>query len=196
LLAKVAAFRDNFASDAHALVQRGILAPESLAALKGVTGHKNIASDVLTLTTLFRTNWQRLTGRTCITLAELDEADAALDALITDLGLREQTPMTKEANAIERQQAYTLFVNAYDQIRRAISFLRWDQGDVDEIAPSLFGGKRRRAATEAEPPAESATTPAAGSAAAAGPVANAAVAGGTTVANAAVGLPGSDPFSN
>lgn len=101
--------------------------------------------------------------------------------------------MTKEANALERQQAYTLFVNAYDQIRRAISFLRWDQGDADEIAPSLFGGKKRRAATEAEPPVDSAPTPTTGAAAATGPVVNAAGAGGTT---AAVGLPGSDPFSN
>lgn len=196
LLAKVTAFHDNFLSDAHALVQRGMLAPESLATLKGTTGYKNIASDVLTLTTLLRANWQRLTGRTCVTLAELDEADAAVDALITDLGLREQTPMTKAACAVERQQAYTLFVNAYDQVRRAISYLRWDQSDVDEIVPSLFGGRRRRAATEAEPPAESATTPATGLAAVPGSVATAPAAGGTTAASAGVGLPGSDPFSN
>lgn len=193
LLAKVAAFRDNFASDAHALVQRGILGPASVASLKGASGHKNIVSDVLMLTTLFRTNWQSLTGRTCVTLAELDEADVALDALITDLGLREQTPVTKEANALERQQAYTLFVNAYDQIRRAITFLRWDQGDADEIAPSLFGGKKRKVAAEAEVPTEAAT-PTPGTGPTTGPAASTTVAGGTTAA--AVGLPGSDPFSN
>ncbi len=197
LVAKVSAFRDNLASDAQALVQRGVIGAESLTGLKGAIGHKNIVSDVLTLTTLFRSNWQKISGRTCVTLAELDEADVALDALITDLGLREQTPASKEATALERQQSYTLFVSTYDQVRRAVSFVRWNEGDADEFAPSLFGGKKRKAGTDTEqkPPAATTTTPPTTTTIT---VPTSAVVAGaaTTVARAGIGLPGSDPFTS
>src|SRR5512145_2045851 len=158
LVDKVSAYRDNLVSDAQALVQRGVIGPDALGGLKGAVGHKNIVSDVLKLTTLFRSNWARIAGRTLVTEAELDEADAALDTLMTDLGVREQTPASKEATALERQKAYTLFVNAYDQVRRGVSFLRWNEEDADEIAPSLFGGKRRRAASETAPQDSAITT--------------------------------------
>lgn len=194
LVAKVAAFRDAFASDAQALVHRGVLGPETIAGLKGAVGHKNIAGDVLTLTTVFRSNWEKVSGRTCVTAAELDEADAALDELITDLGLRDQTPQSKEVTALERQQAYTLFVNAYDQIRRAVSFLRWSEGDADELAPSLFGGKKRKAVAESEPET---STPTGSSA---NPVVVSttpdAASGVAPTVKTGIGLPGSDPFTN
>jgi len=32
-------------------------------------------------------------------------------------------------------------VNAYDHVRRIISFLRWNEDDVDQIAPSLYAGR-------------------------------------------------------
>ena len=36
-------------------------------------------------------------------------------------------------------------MNAYDACRRAVSYLRWNEGDADAIAPSLFarGGGRK-----------------------------------------------------
>jgi hypothetical protein len=34
-----------------------------------------------------------------------------------------------------------LFANAYDQVRRAITFLNWKEDDLDELAPSLYAGR-------------------------------------------------------
>jgi hypothetical protein len=42
-------------------------------------------------------------------------------------------------------RAYTLLVSAYDEVRRALSFVRRAQDDVDEIAPSLYAKGRREA---------------------------------------------------
>jgi hypothetical protein len=200
LVEKVSQFRDNLASDAQALVQRGVIAAQALEGLKGGVGHKNIVGDVLILTTLFRTHWDKIAGRTLVTEAELDEADAALDTLMTDLGVREQTPAAKESTALERQKAYTLFVNAYDQVRRAVSFLRWNEGDADEIAPSLFGGKRRKAGTDVEKPDPTTTTGTTGTTGATGTTgtgtdASTLVAGATGATKPGIGLPGSDPFT-
>jgi hypothetical protein len=196
LVSKVSAYRDNLASDAQALVQRGVIGAETLAGLKGAIGYKNVVSDVLTLTTLFRSNWQKISGRTCVTLAELDEADVALDALITDLGLREQTPASKEASALERQQSYTLFVNTYDQVRRAVSFVRWNEDDADEIAPSLFGGKKRKTGTDTEQKPTPTPTTIPSTTTTAAPTSAVIAGAATTVARAGIGLPGSDPFTS
>ncbi|HEX4334524.1 MAG TPA: hypothetical protein VH062_01350 [Polyangiaceae bacterium] len=46
--------------------------------------------------------------------------------------------MTVAASSDLRTRAFTLFVNAYDQVRRAVSYLRWDDDDAGTVAPSLY----------------------------------------------------------
>ena len=60
--------------------------------------------------------------------------------MISAVGDREQTPTQIDA-ADRRQRAFSLFVKAYDQARRAIQYVRWEQGDADSIAPSLYSGR-------------------------------------------------------
>ena len=61
-----------------------------------------------------------------------------------------------------RARAFTLFFNAYDQCRRAVGYLRWNEDDADQVAPTLFTGRARRASSAEPAPAESpAATPAA-----------------------------------
>jgi hypothetical protein len=36
---------------------------------------------------------------------------------------------------------FTQFIQAYDDARRAIAYLRWHEGDADDIAPSLHVNK-------------------------------------------------------
>jgi hypothetical protein len=43
-----------------------------------------------------------------------------------------------------RQKAFTLFVRAYDEARRAVQYLRAKAGDADSIAPSLYQGRAGR----------------------------------------------------
>jgi hypothetical protein len=40
-----------------------------------------------------------------------------------------------------------LLAQVYDQCRRAVFFLRWNEGDADAIAPSLYTKRPRRAAS-------------------------------------------------
>ena len=37
-----------------------------------------------------------------------------------------------------------LVLNAYGQARRAVSFLRWEENDVDRYVPSLWSGRGKR----------------------------------------------------
>ena len=59
-------------------------------------------------------------------------------------GLREQGPAVVQDVARIRDQAFTLMMRAYDEVRRAVTFLRWQQGDADTIAPSLYAGRGGR----------------------------------------------------
>jgi hypothetical protein len=49
-------------------------------------------------------------------------------------------------------------VHAYDQTRRAVIYLRWNEGDADTIAPSLYKGRGGRAASSNDPATEPADT--------------------------------------
>jgi hypothetical protein len=82
--------------------------------------------------------------------------------LLAALGVREHgvAPGPSEA-ADRRARAFTLFVDAYDQTRRAVTYLRWKEDDVETIAPSLYKGRGGRGAsssdTDAAQPAQPGT---------------------------------------
>jgi len=153
---EVAKVRELLLSDAVALAKRGVFDGQKLKELKGPPGYKNIAFDLLALVAMFREKWSVLDGKTLIQPAELKAAQLLADRLISAVGEREQTPVQAVDAAERRQRAFSLFVNAYDQARRAIQYVRWAEGDVDSIAPSLYSGRgnsnvRRRGAEGTEP---------------------------------------------
>jgi hypothetical protein len=59
-----------------------------------------------------------------------------------------------------KQRAWALLTQSYDRIRRAVTYVRWDEGDADVIAPSLFAIPRsgRHAASDHAKPADATTT--------------------------------------
>lgn len=141
---RITQMRKHLVTDAAALVERGRLPAKSLERLNGAAGYKHLASDVLILSALLRSAWDQIKEHTCVTRAEIDEADRIADEFITALGLRTQSSANREAAGLIRQQTYTLFVNAYDQVRRAVLYLRSKERDGTEIAPSLFAARNRR----------------------------------------------------
>jgi len=191
---RVAEFREMLHADAMALAKRGLLEEASVAKLKSGLGYKNLAFDVVSLVSLFRDRWAGISSKTAVQVAELDEAARLAQKLITGVGLREQAPAAVGAAALARQKAFTLFVKAYDDARRAVTFLRWHQDDVDSIAPSLYagrGGRGKQELPEAPSPAPSpsqSTSPSPSQSPSTSP-------SPATPPVATVGLPGSSPFA-
>ncbi len=181
---------DNLRSDSSALIQRKLLGAQSLAGLQGLTGYKNIATDLGLLSTVLQANWQTIQGKCAITAEELVQAQKTSRAILRFLGLRQEETASPAAVADTRSRAFTLASRCYDQARRAVSFLRWNQGDADTIAPSLYAGRRRHATPEAvDPqPATLPNTPATPALPAHAVVSSAPALPGLT------GLPGSNPF--
>ena len=194
------ALRDTLYQDALALSHRGLVNGTPLTEFKKNTGYKNLATDLIGLSSLLRNHWSQIGTRTAITPKELDHADDLSEKLLLAVGAREQAPAVIAEVAQLRQRLFTVFVNAYDEARRAISFLRWKENDIEKIAPSLYAGRTtRRAKTETAPEPGASVTPAANPLA---PSATVPVTGAVPASPAASsplpslpGLPGSSPFA-
>jgi len=199
------ALRDTMYTDATALAHRGLISGERIAGFKANVGYKNIAFDLLGLSELLRENWVAINGKTAIQMSELDEAERLGQQLMDAVGNKEQAPARIARAQAQRQRNFTLFSRSYDQVRRAISFLRWDNDDLDQICPSLYagrGGSRRKEAPTPDPtPTTTPSTPgstthvAGSTAPATAPVTTSTAAmPDKPPASLGVGLPGANPF--
>lgn len=122
-----------------------------------------------------------------MTASELDQAETLANRLEIALGVKEQGPAGAPEASHTRNKAFHVFLKAYDAARRVVTFLRWNEGDVDSIAPSLYAGRFSRKTEVADETAAEAPAPAQ-------PVATPVAAPGVADPNAAPGMPGSPPF--
>jgi hypothetical protein len=148
--------REVLLADVNALISRSLIDPMAIKDLRGVNGHRNVAFDVLALANVLKKNWAKVSGRTGVKAEELDAAEVLAEKLVTAVGEREQAPVIAAQAVRDRQQTFTKLVNAYDEVRSVIAYLRRKQGDVDEIAPSLYAG---RATGKKKPTEETANRP-------------------------------------
>lgn len=140
-------------SDAQALAHRGIIDKRLLSGLRGAVGYMNVSTDLNTLFQLFRSRESAIAGKSAMTLAELAEAHSVFEKMSAALAQRRVRSESAAVAADTRQRAFTLLVTTYAQVRRAVAFIRWAEGDVDEIAPSLWAGRGRRASPRKVQPA-------------------------------------------
>lgn len=141
--------------------KRGLISAESLQKLKGPNGFKNVQTDLQILVHVFRANWANVTGKCATTETELARAEKLVSWLIQAVGLREQGPAEIAKSADLRVRAFTAFSRAYSDVRRAIAYVRWNEGDVDTIIPSLYqgrGGRKKETAPTGEGPFGSPST--------------------------------------
>jgi hypothetical protein len=99
--------------------------------------------DLGALTRGFKERLPELEGKTGISDQELQQANRLMLQLLGAVATRKRMPDEVLAATDIRQRMYTLFCNTYSQVRRAVCFLRYEEGDADEIAPSLYQGRVR-----------------------------------------------------
>jgi hypothetical protein len=136
--------RVTLLADSTALVQRDVLDGQPLKKLKGGPGYKNLAFDLQILAEVFRENLADVQGRCATQEADIHRANQIAASILQAVGLREQGPAAIASTAELRARAYTVFTRAYDQVRRVVTFLYWDDDAIDAMAPSLYAGKGGR----------------------------------------------------
>jgi hypothetical protein len=162
LAARGARLRQQMILEATCLAFKGLIDGSILDDLKGANGYHNLAVDLTTLSALLRQNWGTIQNKCASDLAELIEASEIGVRIVDAKGIQDLEPHCRLEAAETRQRAFTLLMHAYDQVRRAIICLRWNEGDADEIAPSLFAGRsngRGKEQSQAEPTVPVPTAP-------------------------------------
>ncbi|WP_437280846.1 hypothetical protein WME90_09910 [Sorangium sp. So ce375] len=168
LVAEAVPLREDLLSDAEALARRGLLDAETVAEIRAGQGHIDTANDLVALSALFGESWCEIADRTAATEEEVKRAGEIGPQLLAALGVKEHGAGPGPTEAADRRaRAFALLVHAYDQTRRAVAYLRWDEEDADTIAPSLYKGRGRAASSsdaaaapeDAAPPGAAAPAP-------------------------------------
>lgn len=124
------------------LVERGV-APKSLVEKqKGGNAYNAIHDDVLALATWLLTNQSSVASFCKLTTAELIETKNEAKRFLVALG--EKGAAGSGEAATNRTRAFTHFARTYDRLRKLVTYVRWDVGDQDQIAPSLYAGRTRK----------------------------------------------------
>ncbi len=162
LVAEGTELRQTLQLEAEALARRRLLPPEQVTALRGGRGHSSVADALVALSSLFRDRWKEVKSKTATTVEDIARAQQLSLELVEVLGSR-AISQTRETATHEGRRALALLVQAYDEIRSAVLYLRRKEKDGSTIAPSLYLGPRRRRGRaeelEASPESPAPTTP-------------------------------------
>lgn len=146
--------------DLAALVSRNAVDPATIERIKDGSGFSDLAQDLVDIDVAITAARARLGERLWITVDEQAYFRGRASALRDANERRERNDSGDRQRIETRLRIYTLFVREYDQLRRAVTFLRWNHGDADTIAPSLFiKSKRVRSEDEPATPTDNKPTP-------------------------------------
>jgi len=147
LLGEAKPLRKVMLSSARAMALVGVISSERVAAMQRGRGPAHVAHSLQTLGRLYQERWDVVSDKTPVTLEMVERAVTLSTELNEALGVREleDDPLREPTDPSHvRAQAFSLFVRAYDECRRGVSFLRWHHGDAHCVVPSLYArGKGR-----------------------------------------------------
>ena len=146
--------RTRFHLDAMALSNRGLIGESWLEDYKGTVGYGQHVTDLGILIAAFRGNWPQVAGKCAVEASELDRAEKVAALLLRLSGMRADYDKAEREASDKRTRAFTLMVQRYEEVRRSVTYLRWQEDDADLFTPSLYAkGRRPSKAAEEKPEA-------------------------------------------
>lgn len=130
---------------AEALSHKGVFAPELIARLREGSGYRDLVEDLSVLVSEFQgLPASKIGADTVVTRADLTRASEIAHEINVQVGTG--IDASQDELIAERRKLGGLLIEAHSEIRRGVAFLRWDEGDVNKLVPSLFvpAGPRRR----------------------------------------------------
>ena len=131
--------RDRLRKTMQALIKSKVLPPCAMGKdCSWRNGYVPVADALATMTGALQRNWSAVEGRCPYTLEDVMNAER-FGTFLTRI--RERRWMARTAHqqiADNRNRAFTLFMDCYHQVRRAVLDLRDPHGDANKIAPNLY----------------------------------------------------------
>jgi hypothetical protein len=159
LLNEVVELRAKMLMWAAPLVGAGNFDAAAIARIKDGAGNKDAAGDLVALVGLYRARWEDVKSICGVTEQDLTRGAEIGPAVFAMLSRREFQAASVSDGSLRVRRAWTLLDRAYNQCRRALSFLRFDEEDTDTLAPSLRRNQGARSQPSERPPAPPAAVP-------------------------------------
>ena len=140
--------RRRLRADSVPLEERGLIPPGSLKECQGRPGVQNISTELGLLVTVLREAWTSIQGKCAIEEAELERARRISQALLRHITMKEEASAQLAKAKELRARIFTLALRCYEQVRRAVQYVRYFEKDAEEFAPSVYGGRQIRRAEE------------------------------------------------
>lgn len=149
---------------ASALIERGLADKKALDGLTGGQSYLGRVTDTMILAAWFEAVASRVETHSKVTPDELVRARQMAEEFGRAYSKRDQARSGTSKTGRDRERTFTLFFRTYERVRQMLSYVRWDEDDVEQIAPSLFAGRRRSRRDPANdaPPAVDSNTAAPG----------------------------------
>jgi len=129
--------RQELLRTASALVARCVIDGARLGQVSYLNSYADLASDLEALASILEHGRRQLVDKSRVKEDELDRARWLAQHIVADDGGHSES----RAQARDlRARAFTLLFRSYDEVRRGIVYLRWNDNDAEEISPSLFNG--------------------------------------------------------
>jgi hypothetical protein len=138
------AVHERLVAEARRLLENHVLDRSSCDACPHLARPCQGSTSTQRLCCLLNLNWKRIESTTNLRWDELAHAEVLgeLASIVEDQG--DDLRHVESILTLNRQRAFALFLANYDQVRRAMQFIRWNEGDADELAPALLRVVPRR----------------------------------------------------
>lgn len=131
-------------ADTMALVVRGLIDGRKLTRLKGCRRRNEKVIALAALASFLRSSWPQIQGRTALTWEEIERAESTVSVATYAQAYQKQPLLERQQRAERRQRAFTVFANAYTNIRDAIRYLCKDKATAAQIVPTLYPRAKRK----------------------------------------------------
>jgi hypothetical protein len=148
--------REDLLIAAEPLAHRDLLDRAKLTDIR--LGDASMAADLVALGELYLTGWAKIAGKTPVEKKEAERASKLGAELLLAIETQQQLVHLAELGDPEelKAKALSLVLEAYDACRRALAYVRWNEGDLETIAPAL----KKKVARAKKAPGEETPLPA------------------------------------
>lgn len=125
---------------AEMLAKVGIFNVTVVTRIREGAGNIDLAKDLMALGALFSANWELAINKVPFGLDLVNESSQLGPRLLRAIGVSEVGEVRKDPSYdwdSLRARAFRLLVNCYEELRRAVTYLRWFEGDAKLFAPTL-----------------------------------------------------------
>lgn len=144
VLERARTIRERLLRTANYLTAEGLLDGGPMESMRGNRSHAEVGADLLQLALMFNQAGARIAGMHPISQSDLHEA-VEVGGNLTRAIAADHTEAGEETVSVDlRNRFFTLAMLSYAQIERALDFIRFDEGDAQNIAPNLVSASRRR----------------------------------------------------